>query len=58
MRIHLESAHVVAIIALALLTALLLAVRFKPVTWRAIALQAVIANLSATATVIAFELLV
>ena len=58
MRIHLESAHVVAIMAIALLTALLLAVRFKPITWRAIALQAIVANIGAMATVIAFELLV
>ena len=58
MRIHLESVHVVAIIAIALFTALMLALRFKPTTWRAIMLQALIANISAMATVIAFEILV
>ena len=57
MRIHLESVHVVAIIAIALFTALMLALRFKPTTWRAIVLQAIVANVSATVTVLAFEML-
>lgn len=57
MRIHLESVHVVMIIAMALFIALMLAVRFKPTTWRAIVLQAIVANVSATVTVLAFEML-
>lgn len=57
MRIHLQSAHMVAIIALALFTALMLAVRFNPKTWRGLVFQALIANLGAAVAVIAFDLL-
>ncbi len=58
MNIHLQNADVVMIIALALLGALLLAVRFKPATWKGIVLEAIAANLAAIAAVIAFEMLV
>ena len=57
MRIHLESAHLVAIIAIALLTALLLAIKFRPATWRGVIFEAVIANVGAILAVLAFEVL-
>ncbi len=57
MRIHLHSAHVVAIIAIALFGALMLAVRFQTTSWRGIALEALIANLGAIAAVVAFEMI-
>jgi hypothetical protein len=57
MRIHLDSSNLVAIIAIALLTALLLAVRFRPSTWRGVVLEALIANLGAILAVLAFEVL-
>lgn len=57
MRIHLESAHLVAIIAIALLAALLLAIKFRPATWRGVLVEAVIANVGAILAVLAFEVL-
>ncbi|MGF6757289.1 hypothetical protein [Paraburkholderia sp. GAS334] len=57
MNIHLHNADVVMIIALALLGALLLAVRFRPATWKGIVVEAIAANLAAIAAVIAFEML-
>ncbi|SPB16123.1 hypothetical protein NOV72_03325 [Caballeronia novacaledonica] len=57
MRIHLQSAHLVAMIAIALLSALLLAVKFRPATWRGVLFEAVIANLGALLAVLAFEVL-
>jgi hypothetical protein len=57
MRIHLQSAHLVAMIAIALLTALLLAVKFRPSTWRGVLFEAVIANVGAVVAVLAFEVL-
>jgi hypothetical protein len=57
MRIHLQSAHVVAIIAIALFTALMLAVRFRTTSWRGIVLEALIANIGAIAAVVAFEVM-
>jgi hypothetical protein len=56
-RLHLESSHLVAMIAIALLTALLLAVKFRPATWRGVLFEAVIANVGAFLAVIAFEAL-
>ncbi|SAL36991.1 hypothetical protein AWB64_03788 [Caballeronia sordidicola] len=56
MRIHLHSAHVVAMIAIALFSALMLAVRFRTTSWRGIVLEALIANLGAIAAVVTFEL--
>ncbi|MGV2288878.1 hypothetical protein AAHK20_09180 [Trinickia sp. YCB016] len=58
MNIHLHNADIVAIIALALLGALLLAIRFRPQTWRGIVVEAVLANAAAIAAVVAFEALV
>jgi hypothetical protein len=57
MRIHLQSADVVGIIAIALFTALMLAVRFRTTSWRGIVLQALIANAGAIAAVVAFEVI-
>ncbi|BBU26921.1 hypothetical protein BTHE68_06550 [Burkholderia sp. THE68] len=57
MRIHLDSAHLVAIVAIALLTALLLAVKFRPATWRGVLFEAVIANVGAILAVLTFEML-
>jgi hypothetical protein len=57
MRIHLQSSHLVAIIAIALFTALMLSIRFRPQSWRGILCEALIANLGAIAAVVAFEIL-
>ncbi|SAK96907.1 hypothetical protein AWB81_05434 [Caballeronia arationis] len=57
MRIHLQSSHLVAIIAIALFTALMLAIRFRPKSWRGVLCEALIANLGAIAAVVAFEVL-
>lgn len=57
MRIHLESAHVVVIIAIALFSALMLAVRFQTTSWRGIAVEALVANIGAIAAVVAFEVM-
>ncbi|HTH76755.1 MAG TPA: hypothetical protein VL635_20395 [Trinickia sp.] len=57
MNIRIENADIVAILALALLIALLLAVRFRPKTWTAILLDAVLANAAAFGAVIAVEAL-
>jgi hypothetical protein len=57
MRIHLQSADVVAIVAIALVTALMLAVRFRTTSWRGIVFQALIANAGAIAAVVAFEVM-
>lgn len=57
MRIHLQSSHLVAIIAIALFTALMLAIRFRPKSWRGVLCEALIANLGAIAAVVAFEIL-
>jgi uncharacterized membrane protein YdjX (TVP38/TMEM64 family) len=57
MSLHLQSAHLVAIIAIALFTALLLAVRYKTTSLRGIVFEAVIANIGAFAAVVAFEML-
>ncbi len=58
MSFHLESAHLVAMVAIALAIALLLAVKFRPATWRGVICKAVIANVSAIAVALAFELLI
>ncbi|RKP51245.1 hypothetical protein [Trinickia fusca] len=55
MNLHIHNADLVAIVALALLASLLLATRFKPKTWVGIVFEALLANLAAIATVIAFE---
>ena len=45
------------IIALALLCSLLLALRFRPATWKGIVVEALAANAAAIAAVVAFEML-
>ncbi len=57
MNLYLHNADVVTIIALALLGALLLALRFRPGNWKIIVLEALAANAAAIAAVIAFELM-
>ena len=46
MNIHLHNADIVVIIALALLCSLLLALRFRPATWKGIVVEAVAAMVS------------
>ena len=58
MNVHLHNADIVMIIALALLGSLLLALRFRPATWRGIIVEALAANVAAIAAVVAFEMLV
>lgn len=57
MGIRIDNADIVAILALALLLALLLAIRFRPKTWLAIVIEALLANAAAFAAVIAVETL-
>ncbi|MDR5736380.1 MULTISPECIES: hypothetical protein [unclassified Caballeronia] len=57
MRLFFQTSHLVAMIAIALSVALLLAIRFRPATWRGVVCEAVIANLGAIAAVVAFEVL-
>ena len=57
MQIHLQSSHLVAIIAIALSTALLLAMKFRPATWRGVLFEAIVANVGAILAVLAFEVL-
>ena len=57
MSVHLHNADIVMIIALALLCSLLLALRFRPATWKGIVVEALAANVAAITAVIAFEML-
>jgi hypothetical protein len=57
MNVHLHNADIVVIIALALLGPLVLAIRFRPSSWKGIVIEAIAANLAAIAAVIAFEML-
>jgi hypothetical protein len=57
MNLRLHNADVVMIIALALLCSLLLALRFRPSTWKGIVVEAVAANVTAIAAVVAIEML-
>ncbi|MGH8783046.1 hypothetical protein [Paraburkholderia sp.] len=57
MSIYLHNADIVMIIALALIGSLLLAVRFKPATWKGIVVEALAANMAAIVAVIAFEMM-
>lgn len=57
MNIQIHNVDMVAILALALLIALLLAVRFRPKTWLGIVLEAILANAAAFAAVLAVEAL-
>ena len=59
MNIHLNNnADIVMIIALALLCSLLLALRFKPASWKGIVVEALAANAAAITAVLAFEMLI
>jgi hypothetical protein len=58
MNVHLHNADIVMIIALALLGALLLALRFRPATWKGIVVEALAANAAAIVAVVAFEMLI
>ena len=57
MSIHLHNADVVMIVALALIGSLLLAIRFKPASWKGIVVEALAANMAAIAAVVAFEMM-
>lgn len=57
MEVHLHNADIVMIIALALLGALLLALRFRTASWKGIVVEALAANAAAIAAVVAFEML-
>lgn len=57
MNIHLDNADIVAIVALALLSALLLAFRFRPRTWFGVAVEVLLANALAIAAVLAFDVM-
>jgi len=58
MNFHLHNADVVMVIALALLCSLLLALRFKPASWKGIVVEALAANAAAITAVLAFEMLI
>ncbi|RQQ47052.1 hypothetical protein [Burkholderia stagnalis] len=57
MSIRLGNADLILILILALSCALLLATRFRPKTWRGIAIEALVANVAAVATVLAVDAL-
>jgi hypothetical protein len=57
MSIHLQNSDVVMIIALALMSSLLLALRFRPSNWKTIVLEALAANAAAIIAVVAFEMM-
>ncbi|MBW0446809.1 hypothetical protein EN871_15655 [bacterium M00.F.Ca.ET.228.01.1.1] len=58
MNLHLHNADIVMIIALALLCSMLLALRFRPASWKGIVVEALAANAAAITAVVAFEMLV
>ena len=57
MNIRFDNADLVLILALALGGALLLALRFRPKTWRGLLFEALLANVAAIAAVITVEVL-
>ncbi|MBN3788197.1 hypothetical protein [Burkholderia sp. Ac-20353] len=57
MNIRLDNADLVLTVALALGGALLLAIRFRPKTWRGLVFEALLANAAAIAAVLAVEAL-
>ncbi|WP_396330023.1 hypothetical protein [Burkholderia anthina] len=57
MNIRLDNADLVVILALALGGALLLALRFRPKTWRGLLFEALLANVAAITAVITVEVL-
>ncbi|HEV3432226.1 MAG TPA: hypothetical protein VG320_30470 [Paraburkholderia sp.] len=57
MNLHLSNADVVLMVALALGISLLLAFRLRTATWRAVVIEALVANAAAVAAVVAVEML-
>lgn len=57
MNIHLTNADIVLIIALALGISLVLSLRLRTASWRAVIVEAIAANAAAIAAVIAMEML-
>lgn len=57
MNVHLSNADIVLIVALALCISLVLAVRLRTASWRAVLVEAIAANAAAIAAVIAMEML-
>lgn len=57
MNIQLNNADMVLIIAFALGISLVMALRLRTVSWRAVILEAIAANIAAIAAVIAIEVL-
>ncbi|CAM2158436.1 hypothetical protein [Paraburkholderia tropica] len=57
MNLHLSNADLVLMIALALGISLVLAFRLSTRTWRAVVLEAIVANVAAIAAVVAVEML-
>ncbi|MDS0858955.1 hypothetical protein NUV25_14690 [Burkholderia pseudomultivorans] len=57
MNIRLGNADLVLILALALGGALLLALRFRPQTWRGVVFEALLANVAAIVAVVTVEAL-
>ncbi|MGN6669692.1 MAG: hypothetical protein ACTHKH_22385 [Trinickia sp.] len=57
MDLRIDNGDMVAILALALLLALLLAIRFRPKSWLGIVIEALLANAAAFTAVLAVEAL-
>lgn len=57
MNVHLSNADVVLIIALALAISLVLAFRLRTASWRAVLVEAIVANIAAIAAVVTIEML-
>jgi hypothetical protein len=57
MNVHLSNADIVLIMALALGISLVLAFRLRTASWRAVLIEAIAANATAIAAVIAIEIL-
>jgi hypothetical protein len=57
MNVHLSNADIVLIIALALAISLVLALRLRTASWRAVVIEAIAANITAIAAVVAIEML-
>ncbi len=57
MSLHLNNADIVLIVALALGLSLLLAWRLRTASWKAIVVEAIVANAAAIAAVVTLELL-
>lgn len=57
MNVHLSNADIVLIVALALGISLVLAFRLRTASWRAVVIEAIAANATAIAAVVALEML-